>query len=268
MRIRVKLIHWHAAEAREHARRLEAPGWTVDAGLPPAPLLLRALRRKPPAIVVISLDRLPAQGRDVAFVLRAQRSTAALPLVFVGGTPAKAAAVRTKLPDATFTSWRQLGRAVRRALVTARHPAPVAPAGAMAGYAGTPLPTKLGVKPHMSVRLLGPPPRFARTLGALPAGARLTDRLRRDTGLALWFVRSLREFRRGLSRAATLAARLPVWVVSPKLSGPLAADLSQNDIREACLAAGLVDYKVCAVDAAWSGLLFRRRRGPSDKLRR
>ena len=138
----------------------------------------------------------------------------------------------------------------------------------MAGYSGTPLPQKLGLKPGMSVLLLGPPPGFARTLGALPAGARLTDRLARDTGVALWFVRSRRAFDRGLSRAAALGARLPVWVISPKLSGPLAADLSQNDIRGACLAAGLVDYKVCAVDAAWSGLLFRQRRTPSDKPHR
>jgi hypothetical protein len=84
------------------------------------------------------------------------------------------------------------------------------------------------------------------------------------TGLALWFVRNRREFDRGLARAVQLAGRMPVWVVSPKKTGSLAADLSQNDIRGACLAAGLVDYKVCAVDTAWSGLLFRRRRSAGD----
>lgn len=198
----VKLIHWHAAEAREHARRLEAGGFAVDAGLPAPPVLLRRLRRKPPAVVVISLDRLPSQGRDVA------------------------------------------------------------------GYSGKPLPKKLGLKPGLSVALLGAPPDFDQTLGVLPAGARLTERASGDTGLALWFVRSRREFGRGLTRAVALGARLPVWVVSPKKSGPLATDLSQNDIREARLAKGLVDYKVCAVDFTWSGLLFRGRRKPSDKLNR
>jgi hypothetical protein len=58
---------------------------------------------------------------------------------------------------------------------------------------------------------------------------------------------------------------MPVWIISPKKSGPLAAGLSQNDIRKACLSAGLVDYKVCAVDRAWSGLLFRQRKKPSGK---
>jgi len=49
-----------------------------------------------------------------------------------------------------------------------------------------------------------------------------------------------------------------VW---PKKASPLAADLSQSDVRRLGLAAGLVDYKVCAVDADWSGLKFARRKG-------
>ena len=265
MRPRIRLIHWNAAEARGHARRLEAKGWAVDAALPAGPELLRTLRRKPPAVVIISLDRLPSRGRDVAFVLRAQRSTAAVPLVFVGGVPDKVAAVRAKLPEAAFATWTRLGPAIRRALRQPGPAAPVARAGAMAGYSGTPLPKKLGIKPGMGVLLLRAPREFASTLGALPEGARLTGRLARDTGLALWFVRSRRDLGLGLARAVALGARLPVWVVSPKLSGPLAADLSQTDIRAACLPAGLVDYKVCAVDATWSGLLFRQRRWPSDK---
>jgi hypothetical protein len=268
VRPRIKLIHWHAAEAREHAKRLAARGWVVDARLPAPPVLLRDLRRKPPAVFVISLDRLPSRGRDVAFVLRGQRSTATVPLVFVGGAPDKVVAVRAKLPRAAFAPWGRIGAAVRRALARPPLAAPVAPAGAMAGYSGTPLPRKLGVKPGMSVVLLEPPRDFVKTLGVLPEGAQLTERLSKQIGLALWFVRSRREFDRGLSRAAALGARMPVWVVSPKQSGPLAADLSQNDIRRACLATGLVDFKVCAVDCTWSGLLFRRRRKPSAKLPR
>ncbi len=128
----------------------------------------------------------------------------------------------------------------------------------MAGYAGTPLPAKLGIKPGARVALLGAPPRFAATLGPLPAGAGLTGRCDRAS-LALWFVRSRTDLSRRLGRAVALAAQMPVWVVSPKKSGPLASDLSQPRIRAACLAAGLVDYKVCAVDPTWSGLLFRRR---------
>jgi hypothetical protein len=262
MKRTVKLLHWHAAEARALAARLAVPGVVVDAALPPAPVLLRELRRRPPAAVVISLDRLPSAGRDFAFGLRGQKSTGALPLVFVGGAPDKVAGVRARLPDAVFASWEQAGPALARLLeappATAA-PAPAAPAGVMAGYAGTPLPKKLGIMPGAHVALLGAPPDFAATLGPLPAGARSTDAAGADTALTLWFVRHRRDLDRGLAEAVALAARMPVWIISPKKSGPLTADLSQNDVRAACLAAGLVDYKVCAVDAAWSGLLFTRR---------
>ena len=257
----VRLIHWHTAEAEEHAKRLGALGYEVASGLPPAPVLLRELRQKPPAVVVISLDRLPSQGRDVAFALLSSTTTRTVPLVFVGGTPEKVAGVRAKMPFAPCTAWGKIGPVLAHVLARPRAAAPATPAGGvMAGYSGTPLPKKLGIKPGMSVALLGAPKNFAATLGVLPAGAHLADRTTAGTGLTLWFVRTHREFDRGFARAVGLGARMPVWVVSPKKSGALATDLSQNYIRGACLAAGLVDYKVCAVDAAWSGLLFRRRR--------
>jgi hypothetical protein len=224
--------------------------------------LSRELRQAPPAAIVISLDRLPSRGRDVACALLSQRATRFVPLVFAGGAPGKVAGVRTKVPGALFAAWDKLGPVLAEALTGPRpaSPAPSTPGGAMPGYAGTPLPRKLGIKPGMRVTLLGAPKDFAVTLGALPAGACLTDRVTARTALALWFVRTRREFVRGLDHTVRLAARMPVWIISPKKSGPLAADLSQNDIRAACLAAGLVDYKVCAVDPTWSGLLFRQRR--------
>jgi hypothetical protein len=259
----VRLIHWHAAEALDRARRLQQPGYTVEASLPPWPVLSRKLRRRPPAVIVISLDRLPSQGRDIALALLGQKTTRSVPLVFVGGAADKVAALRAKLPDATFRSWAEAAAAVAQIIADPRvvvPASPVGPVGAMAGYSGTPLPKKLGFKPGLTVALLGAPADFAATLGDLPAGAVLTHQVTAATKFALWFVRNRREFDRGLTRAVQLAARRPVWVVSPKKSGPLATDLSQNDIRSVCLAAGLVDYKVCAVDAAWSALLFRYRR--------
>ncbi len=269
MKPSLRLIHWHTAEARARAGRLAALGYVVNARLPRGSEVFRELRRRPPSAVLISLDRLPSAGRDIAFGLLSQRSLAAIPVIFVGGAPAKVAAIRARLPGAAYARWPGVGPVLRRTLTRVRTaPTKVTPVrgGVMAGYAGTPLPAKLGIKAGTRVALLGAPPRFAATLGTLPAGAGLTDRGDR-ANLALWFVRSRTAFSRGLTRAAALAARMPVWVVSPKKTGPLASDLSQPHIRAACLAAGLVDYKVCAVDPTWSGLLFRRRGRPADPPR-
>ena len=76
--------------------------------------------------------------------------------------------------------------------------------------------------------------------------------------LVLWFVRSVRQLNRGLERYAVL--EVPVWIIWPKQASGVDTDLTQNAVRAAGLGAGLVDYKVCAVDETWSGLLFRRRR--------
>jgi len=263
MKATVRLIHWHAAEARAHAGRLEALGYVVAAGLPPWPVLSRQLRETPPAAIIISLDRLPSQGRDVGLLLRAQRATRLVPLMFVGGQPEKVAAIRALLPEVSFAAWARLGRVLARELARPAPAAPTGPAGVMAGYAGTPLPRKLGIKPGMTVALLGAPANFTATLGRLPEAARVSGQVTATTNLALWFVHTHREFDRGFARAIELAARMPVWVISPKKSGAFASDLSQNYIRAECLVAGLVDYKVCAVDAAWSGLLFRLRNAPA-----
>jgi len=82
-----------------------------------------------------------------------------------------------------------------------------------------------------------------------------------QTKLAIWFVRSRHELE---SEIEYTAARLPdggsVWIVYPKQASRYRVDFNQNDVRRAGLAAGLVDYKICAVDADWSGLKFARKR--------
>ena len=92
---RVQLIHWHAGEAREHARSLEAAGYVVAHDVP-APSMLRDLQRRPPAAIVIDLSRLPSQGRDIAVALRHAESTRRVPLVFVDGEDTKVARIRPK----------------------------------------------------------------------------------------------------------------------------------------------------------------------------
>ena len=129
-----------------------------------------------------------------------------------------------------------------------------------AGYSGTPLPKKLGIKEGSVVALLGAPRGLRETLGKLPAGAKLLAGAGKDCTLTFWFIRSRAELARGLRHAVALAAQGTVWIMWPKQASGVATDLKEGIVREAGLAAGLVDYKVCAVDAAWSGLAFALRK--------
>jgi hypothetical protein len=126
----------------------------------------------------------------------------------------------------------------------------------MAGYSGTPLVQKLGIKPNHRVALVAAPSDFA--LGALPAGAALQTNLRGDPLDVILFFATSRS--RLVKQFAGLAARLApaggLWVAWPKKASGVATDLSENVIRAIGLEAGLVDNKVCAVDDTWSGLRF------------
>jgi hypothetical protein len=124
-----------------------------------------------------------------------------------------------------------------------------------AGYSGTPLPRKLGIKEGHRVLLAAAPDGF--DLGPLPG----VTVQRRATGSAYDVIVVFTPDRRALEkRFVPLTARLVsnggLWVAWPKRSSGLATDLDENVVRDVGLAAGLVDNKVCAIDATWSGLRF------------
>ena len=256
---RLQLIHWNRSEARELAQRLRSLGYRVRNAIPEDAAALRALGASPPDGVVIDLTRLPAQGRDVGVFLRQAAATRHVPLIFVGGGREKVAGTRKLLPDATFTSWVRIESALQRALTRPIRD-PARPGSVMAGYSGTPLPRKLGIKPGSTVTLLSGPADFAKTLGSLPEGARLTTRLGAGTSLVIWFVGSRRDLERGIARQAAAVPRDGMWIAWPKKSSGVATDVSEGDVRATGLANGLVDYKICAIDAIWSGLKFAVRK--------
>jgi hypothetical protein len=123
-------------------------------------------------------------------------------------------------------------------------------------YSGTPLPRKLGIKPGHRVLLLGAPEGFAdRTLGELPEGVRVRTRATGDADVIVAFH----------TRRAELARRIPalrermdpaagLWIAWPKRAAKVETDLTEDVVRELALAHALVDNKVCAIDATWSGL--------------
>jgi hypothetical protein len=126
----------------------------------------------------------------------------------------------------------------------------------MAGYSGTPLPRKLGIKPGHRVLLLGAPEGFAhRTLGELPDGVRVGRRARGTADAIVAFHTRRGELERALPRLRELmepAAGL--WIAWPKRASGVETDLTEDVVRELALANVLVDNKVCAIDATWSGL--------------
>ena len=127
----------------------------------------------------------------------------------------------------------------------------------MAGYSGTPLPKKLGVKPGYRVALLDMPADVKAELTADLEQCRMTSGGAGPLDLAMMFVKTQAEMKKKFSRfAKQLAPAGMLWVSWPKKSSGVASDLDQNIVRKIGLDAGLVDVKVCAVSEVWSGLKF------------
>ena len=120
----------------------------------------------------------------------------------------------------------------------------------MAGYSGTPLPQKLGIKDGARVRVAGGPRGFAATLGVVPRARGEADVIVLFTRTAAELSRSFPRLRRSLRDSGGL------WVAWPKKASGEATDLDEGAIRRYGLGQGLVDNKVCAIDETWSGLRF------------
>jgi hypothetical protein len=260
---RVVLIHWNAQEAKDRTKRLRGAGHAAELLVPQGGASLRPFRENPPDAFVIDLSRLPSQGCAVAILLRQQKSTHRVPLVFVGGEPQKVERVRNLLPDAEYAEWARIGSALRRAIKNP--PSNPSVPGTMARYAGAPLAKKLGIRPRAIVLLLGAPAGFERKLGKLPSGVRVQRRRKGSPNWVLLFARSRAELaRRFPSATRSLAKGGGIWIIWPKGTSGAASDLTQSVVRALGLGAGFVDYKICSVNDTWSGLLFAPRRARSS----
>lgn len=255
---RIFLIRSRRGEAEARATLLRSADCEVAWG-PVDRAALSTLPEDPPDAVVIDLDQGPSQGRDIGIALRINPCTRRVPLVFAGGDPEKVAGVRNLLPDAVYTTWDRVREAVALAMA---HPPqePVVPAGNLAGYSGTPLPKKLGIKPESEVLLLDAPEDFQDTLGDLPPGAALRRDASARGDLVIWFVRSRDDLERRISDVAERMGAGGLWIAWPKKASGVVTDVSETIVREIGLASGLVDYKICAIDTTWSGLRFARRK--------
>ena len=256
---RVRLVHWKPEEARRRVEQLADAGYDVEYE-PFDPNTLRGLAKDPPDAFVIDLTRLPSHGRDVGIYVRERKATRRVPIVFVGGAPDKVSRAKERLPDAVYAAWEDAAAAIEDAIAN--------PAGE---------PGRPGVHPR---RLLGHSPaqearhqaglhrRAGRRAAGLRADPRNTAGGRRAAPERRLQARRHHAVHQGARppggrrpgdegvdgrRRAALArvAKEGVGVVT---------DVSEPVVREVGLAAGLVDYKICAIDSTWSGLLFARRK--------
>ena len=255
----VRLVVWNEEEGRVRSAELKRLRFQVVFDSMDPGSLLRLVEKERPKALVIDLDRSPSLGRDMGVAVRVRASTRAIPLVFVGGKEEKVAEVRKVLPDAEFSPWEGVGIALEKALTSAPEKA-VVPDSPMAGYSGTPLPKKLGIKGGVRVLLAGAPSDFPDTLGPLPKGVTLTRRFSSSVDLILWFVRSQRELDRDLQKWVDRVGKGGIWIIWPKKASGVVTDVQQNSVRRCGLDAGLVDYKIAAVDSTWSGLKFAVRK--------
>ena len=125
---------------------------------------------------------------------------------------------------------------------------------AIAGYSGTPLPQKLGIKEGHKVVLVGAPIGF--DLGTLPTDAMLANRLAgNEIDVCVVFVKTRANLAKQIAKCRPkMAQNGGLWIAWPKQSSGVLTDIVEDTIREVALPTGLVDNKVCAIDETWSGL--------------
>lgn len=268
----VKLLSWHV-EIAAKASLLKAKGIVVDAAsLVRTSGVVGEMARLDPAILVLDLDRLPSNSREIALMLRASKSARHIPILLAGdesaidGLPERYARLKSELPDLPYTTWPNAKEAVLKLLDEPRTAPHIVPKPRV--YTAS-LAQKLGIFPGKGktatkmrqIALIGEPEGFVELLGDLPETICFTPNLSPAVHLALCFIRSLADLTVMLD---LLSLRLPMaasaWIVYPKRTSRVRRDFSENDVREGGLAIGLVDYKICSIDADWSAMKFTHRK--------
>jgi hypothetical protein len=138
-----------------------------------------------------------------------------------------------------------------------------------AGYSGTSLPAKLGIKPGHAVALVGAPPGFQHVLGDLPGVELLAELPARGAGrgggrvldVIVFFTKSRDEYAAEFGTLrAHMAPACGLWIAYPKRAAKVPTDMTEHVVREVALPTGLVDNKVCAIDPVWTGIRLVIRR--------
>src|ERR1700761_2073662 len=124
-----------------------------------------------------------------------------------------------------------------------------------AGYSGTPLAKKLGIKDGFYIDLINAPEYYLQLFSDLPPNLYFENKDDFKIDFIHFFIKSKAEYEALLpSLKDKIKANGMIWISWPKKASKVAIDITENDIRNYALKSGLVDIKVCAVDDIWSGL--------------
>ena len=255
----IRLFHWNATEAKQKAAILESAGYIVEYE-PFPPQALKKLRSNPPAAVIVDLSRLPSQGRDIAINIRHAKTTRNIPIIFVEGDQQKINQIKAHIPDALYTNYKQIHIVLKEAIT---HPPKVTviPKSVFEPYKHTSLAKKLGIKPNTTLALIDPPEDFTKILSKLPRNVTIQKQVSDQSDLTILFAETQKDLENRMTKIIDKLQRNgKLWIAWRKKAPNIAVNLTQTTVRKAGLALGLVDYKVCRIDAAWTGLLFTRRK--------
>jgi hypothetical protein len=136
---------------------------------------------------------------------------------------------------------------------------------ANAGYSGTPLPQKLGIKAGMTLHVVDAPMDYAKLIAPVGQKVAFATRLSRDVEVLHAFVTRKAQLEDVLDRArAGLGPEAVIWISWPKKVSGIASEVTEDTVRDLALPLGFVDVKVCAVDNTWSGLKLVVRKALRD----
>ncbi|MCB1307434.1 MAG: DUF3052 family protein [Leptospiraceae bacterium] len=125
----------------------------------------------------------------------------------------------------------------------------------MAGYSGTPLVKKLGIKPGFSIMIKNPPMQYDQLVADLPADVTLVKAWRKELDFIHLFATESKQIKKLIDQAREyVASNGMIWVSWPKKASKVSTDITEDTIRNHALTIDLVDVKVCAVNEVWSGL--------------
>jgi hypothetical protein len=124
-----------------------------------------------------------------------------------------------------------------------------------AGYSGTPLAKKLGIKPGFKIKLYNPPAHYFDLFADMPEGIKEIKGSQEKADFIHYFTKEGKELKKDIKRLRdSIVPDGIIWISWPKKASKIPCNITENDVRSTALKNGLVDIKVCAVDNVWSGL--------------